>query len=52
MVTACSVEAWLEDPNMLPLGVHAPETLGSDVIAKIIKTMKLNNIRIDGPEIA
>ena len=52
MVTACCVEAWLEDPDMLPVGVHAPESLGNDIIAKIIQTMKLNNIRIDGPEIA
>ena len=52
MVTACCVEAWMQDPDMLPAGVHAPESLGNDTISNIIKTMKLNNIRIDGPDIA
>ena len=52
MVTVCCVEAWVQDPDMLPVGVHAPESLGNDIISNIIKTMKLNNIRIDGPDIA
>ena len=52
MVTACCVEAWLEDPHMLPVGVHAPEALGDDVIAKIVATMRADRVRIEGPEIS
>ena len=51
MVTVCCVEAWLEDPMMLPAGVHAPEVLGNDVIAKIIEAMKADRVRIEGPDI-
>ena len=51
MVTACCVEAWLENPDMLPVGVHAPETLANHTISKIIRAMKLNNVRIDGPDV-
>ena len=51
MVTACCVAAWLEDPMMLPAGVHAPEVLGNDVIAKIIEAMKADRVRIVGPDI-
>ena len=52
MVTACCVEAWLKNPDMLPVGVHAPEVLGNHTISQIIRAMKLNNVRIDGPEIS
>ena len=51
MVTACCVEAWLENSKMLPLGVHAPEVLSDRVIAKIVDTMKSDKVRIEGPEI-
>ena len=51
MVTVCCVEAWLEDPGMLPTGAHAPEELGNDVIAKIIGAMKADRVRIEGPDI-
>ena len=52
MVTACCVEAWLKNPDMLPVGVHAPEALGNHTISQIVHAMKLNNVRIDGPEIS
>ena len=51
MVTACCVEAWLDNSEMLPPGVHAPEALSDDVIAKIVDTMKADRVRIEGPEI-
>ena len=51
MVTACCVEAWLDNSEMLPPGVHAPEALSDDVIAKIVETMKADRVRIEGPEI-
>jgi len=51
MVTACCVEEWLADPEMLPPGVHAPETLAPEVVARIIQTMRSEKVRIDGPDI-
>ena len=51
MVTACCVEAWIDDSEMLPTGVHAPEALGDDVIARIVETMKSERVRIVGPDI-
>ena len=51
LVTVGCVEAWLEDPSMLPPGVHAPEKLPSSVVKRIIETMKENRVKIIGPEI-
>ena len=51
LVTACCVEAWIDDSEMLPTGVHAPEALGDDVIARIVETMKSERVRIVGPDI-
>ena len=51
MVTACCVEAWLSDPEMLPPGVHAPEVLSDVVISDIVDMMRSERIRIDGPDI-
>jgi len=36
---------------MLPPGVHAPETLAPEVVARIIQTMRSERVRIEGPEI-
>ena len=51
MVTACCVEEWLADPDMLPPGVHAPEALAPEVVGRIIKTMRSERVKIEGPEI-
>jgi len=51
MVTACCVEEWLADPDMLPPGVHAPETLAPEVVGRIIETMRSERVKIEGPEI-
>jgi len=51
MVTACCVEEWLADPDMLPPGVHAPEALAPEVVGRIIETMRSERVRIEGPEI-
>ena len=51
MVTACCVEEWLADPEMLPPGVHAPEALAPGVVARIIQTMRSERVRIEGPDI-
>ena len=52
MVTACCVEEWLDDPDMLPPGVHAPEALAPEVVARIIETMRSERVSIEGPEIS
>ena len=52
MVTACCVEEWLDDPEMLPPGVHAPEALAPEVVARIIETMSSERVSIDGPGIS
>ncbi|RZP10550.1 MAG: hypothetical protein EVA35_02045 [Candidatus Poseidoniales archaeon] len=51
MVTACCVEEWLADPGMLPPGVHAPEALDPEVVARIIDTMRSERVSIEGPDI-
>lgn len=51
MVTALCVEEWLSDPEMLPPGVHAPESLSDEVIARIVDSMRSERVRIDGPAI-
>ena len=52
MVTACCVEEWLDDPDMLPPGVHAPEALAPEVVARIIGTMRAERVRIEGREVS
>ena len=51
MVTVCCVEEWLADPDMLPPGVHAPETLAPEGVGRIIETMRSERVKIEGPEI-
>ncbi len=51
LVTVGCVEAWLKDPNMLPTGVHAPESLPPIVVKSIIEMMKENRVEIKGPDI-
>ena len=54
LVTVCCVEEWLNNSEMVPLGVHPPEILSSDVICRIINTMtgygveiSLNGVPVD-----
>jgi len=37
---------------MLPSGVHAPEALAPEVVARIIETMRSERVRIEGPDIS
>ena len=39
LVTVCAVSEWLDDPEMLPAGVHAPESLSSEVISRVLDRM-------------
>ena len=49
LVTYCCIIEWLEDPDMLPPGVHAPESLPSEVISRIINMMLDEGVEIIGP---
>ena len=49
LVTLCCIEEWLNDSEMLPSGIHAPEDLGADVIQRVIAKMKDENVEISGP---
>jgi len=51
LVTVGCVEAWLDNPNMLPPGVHAPEALEPEVVSRIINTMRSERVCIEGPDI-
>ncbi|HJM12914.1 MAG TPA: saccharopine dehydrogenase C-terminal domain-containing protein [Candidatus Thalassarchaeaceae archaeon] len=49
LVTFCCIEEWLDNSDMLPVGVHAPESLPSDVISRILEKMILRGVEIEGP---
>ena len=51
LVTLCCIEEWLNDPEMLPPGVHAPETLSSEAIARILAKLVDEGVEIEGPTI-
>jgi len=51
LVTLGSIVEWINDENMLPSGIFAPEDLSTKVISRIIKSMKNSGIQIVGPEI-
>ena len=51
LVTIGCIEAWLENPDMLPPGVHAPESLSPEVVRGIIRMMRENGVNIKGPDI-
>ena len=46
LVTVCVVTEWLNDPEMLPAGVHAPESLSSEVISRVMDRMKEEGVSI------
>ncbi|HIG34209.1 MAG TPA: hypothetical protein EYQ11_04975 [Candidatus Poseidoniales archaeon] len=52
LVTVCCVEEWLNDPDMLPPGVHPPEALSSEAVSRIISRMVKEGIEIEGPLIS
>ncbi len=46
LVTACCVIAWLDRPEMLAPGVHAPEHLPDEVIRLVIEVMRSEGVSI------
>ena len=51
LVTLGCILSWLKKPDMLPPGVHAPESLPRDVLVSILDLMRDNGVRVSGPEI-
>ena len=49
LVTLCCIEQWLDDPDMLPPGVHAPEELSAEILDSILVTMAEELIEVEGP---
>ena len=52
LVTVCCVEEWINEPNMLPPGVHPPEALSSEAVERIISRMVQEGVEIEGPLIS
>jgi len=52
LVTICCVEEWLNDPNMLPPGVHPPEALSPEAVGRIVSRMIREGVEIEGPLIS
>ena len=49
LVTVGCIQAWIEDPDMLEPGIHAPEILPRNVVSSIIEMMRENGVEIIGP---
>ena len=49
LVTVCCVEEWIADPQMIPIGVHPPEILSTEAVARVLNRMSDYGIVIDGP---
>ncbi len=49
LVTICCIEEWLKEPEMLPPGVHPPESLPPLVIERILDRMVSDGVEIEGP---
>lgn len=47
LVTACCAIAWVDRPEMLPPGVHAPEDLPDEVIELVIEVMRSEGVSIE-----
>ena len=47
LVTLCCIEQWLDDPDMLPPGVHAPEELSAEILDSILVTMAEELIEVE-----
>ena len=51
LVTVGCIKAWIDDPEMLGPGIHAPEHLPTAVMKSIIEMMRGNGVEIIGPDI-
>tara|TARA_B100000287_G_scaffold44233_2_gene39775 strand:- start:816 stop:1904 length:1089 start_codon:yes stop_codon:yes gene_type:complete len=49
LVTIFCIQEWFQNPYLLGPGVHAPESLPSEVIERIISKMISEGVQINGP---
>ena len=49
LVTICCVEEWLNNPEMLPPGVHPPEAMSTESIGRIVSRLIEGGVEIEGP---
>ena len=49
LVTICCVEEWLNNPEMLPLGVHPPESMPPESVSRIVSRLVEGGVEIEGP---
>lgn len=49
LVTVGCILAWIENPDMLEPGIHAPESLPTKVVGSIIEMMRENGVEVNGP---
>tara|TARA_Y100000768_G_scaffold363658_1_gene323470 strand:+ start:6022 stop:7080 length:1059 start_codon:yes stop_codon:yes gene_type:complete len=51
LVTVGCIRAWIDEPDMLEPGIHAPENLPRKVVDSIIDMMSENGVEITGPNV-
>ncbi len=49
LVTLCCIDEWFKDPEMLPPGVHPPESMSPDSVDRIVRRLVEEGVEIDGP---
>ena len=49
LVTICCVEEWLNNPEMLPPGVHPPESMPPESVSRIVSRLVEGGVEIQGP---
>ena len=49
LVTICCVEEWLNNPEMLPPGVHPPESMPPESVSRIVSRLVEAGVEIEGP---
>ena len=49
LVTVCCVEEWLNNHEMLPPGVHPPESMSPESVDRIVSRLIEEGVEIDGP---
>ena len=51
LVTVCCVEEWLNNPEMLPPGVHPPESMSPESVNRIVSRLIEEGVEVNGPVI-
>ena len=46
LVTVCCIEEWLNDPEMLPPGVHPPEAMSPESVSRIVSRLVEEGVEI------